>query len=126
MQVRLTMALAAMLLLGGLTLAPSVEASTRHFSPEVRAARAYALERIGPAQFKCLDTLFERESHWNPKAHNARTGAHGIPQAVPGSKMGKGWKDDPLVQVRWGIRYVNGRYRGACNALAHAYATGWY
>jgi hypothetical protein len=98
----------------------------RRFSHSVQAARAYALHAIGAAQFRCLDALFERESHWNPKAHNRQSGAHGIPQAVPGSKMGKGWESDPMVQVRWGLRYVKVRYHGACNALDHAYRTGWY
>jgi hypothetical protein len=140
LKVRLAVALAAMSIAGTLVAAaPAVAgtgspatseaqppASTRHFTADVQAARDYTLAKIGAAQFKCLDTLFERESHWNPRAHNARTGAHGIPQAVPGSKMGRGWQTDPMVQVRWGLKYVHGRYGTACSALRHAYATGWY
>jgi len=105
----------------------SVQASSKHhFSPAVTAARDFALKRIGATQFKCLDALWMRESSWNPKAHNKRSGAHGIPQAVPGAKMGKGWQTDPMVQVRWGLKYIHGRYRTACAALNHAYVTGWY
>ena len=98
----------------------------RHYAPGVPEARTFALRKIGAAQFRCLDRLWERESHWNPLAHNRRSGAHGIPQALPGSKMGPGWRTDPMVQVRWGLRYVRIRYGGACNAYDHALRTGWY
>jgi hypothetical protein len=121
-------ALSAAFLMATLTIHPAT-ATTRHFSHEVQDARNYALRRIGAVQFKCLDALFDRESHWNPRAHNHRSGAYGIPQAVPGSKMrkaGKDWLTNPTTQVKWGLTYVQGRYGTACNALSHAYATGWY
>lgn len=77
-------------------------------------------------QWGCLDTLWGgRESGWRTDAHNP-SGAHGIPQALPGSKMGPGWESDARVQIRWGLGYIAGRYGTPCGALAHSYATNWY
>lgn len=78
------------------------------------------------AQFGCLVALWARESGWNATAHNARSGAHGIPQALPGSKMGPGWWANPRVQIRWGISYVYGRYGGPCAADAFQARNNWY
>jgi hypothetical protein len=125
LKVRLVVALAAMSVVT--LLPPSVEA--RSYPPDVQAARSYALNQIGSAQFRCLHLLWERESHWNPKAHNRRSGAHGIPQSLPGRKMakfGKDWWSNPTVQVKWGLYYIKHRYGTACKALNHAYRTGWY
>ena len=92
--------------------------------------RAYARHLLAlrgqRAQWPCLNALWWRESRWNPLAHNATSGAHGIPQALPGSKMGPGWWSNPRVQIRWGLRYIAGRYGGPCGAWAHSQATGWY
>lgn len=78
------------------------------------------------AQWTCLDTLWGvRESGWNQYAGNP-SGAYGIPQALPGSKMGEGWHDDPRVQIEWGLGYIAGRYGDPCSALAHSYALNWY
>lgn len=77
-------------------------------------------------QWQCLDTLWgDRESGWRTDAHNA-SGAHGIPQALPGYKMGPGWESDARVQIRWGLGYIDGRYGTPCGALAHSYAYNWY
>jgi len=98
-------------------------------SATVADAKAYALERLGRRHYTCLDRIILRESHWNPLAHNRRSGAHGIPQAVPGSKMrsaGADWYDNPVTQVKWMIRYVNGRYGSACNAWGFHLRHGWY
>lgn len=95
----------------------------------VAAARAHARSVLGAAQFECFDVLMARESNWNPRAYNAVSGAYGIPQAVPGSKMaayGADWRTNPVTQVRWGIAYVAARYGTACAALSHSYAVGWY
>jgi hypothetical protein len=74
----------------------------------------------------CLEKLWDKESHWNPLAHNSSSGAHGIPQALPGSRMGPGWQSDPVVQINWGIGYIKGRYDRPCVAWAHSQSTGWY
>jgi hypothetical protein len=80
-------------------------------------------------QFPCLDKLFARESGWNYKASNAGSGAFGIPQALPGSKMaseGADWKTNPATQIKWGLKYIEGRYNSPCGAWSHSQSTGWY
>jgi len=84
---------------------------------------------FGADQFGCLDSLWNRESHWNPAAHNASSGAHGIPQALPGSKMasaGPNWATDPATQIKWGLGYIQDRYGSPCGAWAHSESHGWY
>jgi hypothetical protein len=81
------------------------------------------------AQFTCLVTVWNRESHWNHKAHNSRSGAHGIPQALPGSKMrtaGADWRTNPVTQIKWGLSYIDRRYGSPCGALRHMNSHGWY
>ncbi|GGM19502.1 hypothetical protein GCM10011608_00140 [Micromonospora sonchi] len=80
-------------------------------------------------QFPCLDRLWNKESGWNPKAHNRSSGAYGIPQAVPGSKMasvGADWETNPVTQIKWGLGYIEGRYSTPCNAWTHSQNKGWY
>lgn len=83
----------------------------------------------GDAQFKALEKLWTRESGWSQHAHNGSSGAHGIPQSLPGSKMashGPNWRSNPETQIKWGLSYVKGRYGtpiGAWNAFQRK---GWY
>jgi uncharacterized protein YabE (DUF348 family) len=80
-------------------------------------------------QFGCLVDLWDRESHWNVHAGNPVTGAYGIPQALPGSKMataGPDWQNNATTQIKWGLGYIASRYGTPCNAWAHSQATGWY
>jgi len=80
------------------------------------------------SQFGCLDPLWERESGWNPYAANP-SGAYGIPQALPGSKMasaGADWATDAATQIRWGLGYIRATYGSPCGAWAHETAYGWY
>lgn len=78
-------------------------------------------------QWRCLDTLWGvRESGWDHTNDNPTSDAYGIPQALPGSKMGPGWQYNPRVQIRWGLSYIRGRYGTPCAALAHSYANNWY
>jgi hypothetical protein len=103
--------------------------SNHTFPVDVLEAREYALSKIGKVQFNCLDILFARESRWRDNAMNKHSGAYGIPQALPGSKMAKAgadWLTNPTTQVKWGLMYISGRYGSACNALQHSYNTGWY
>jgi len=75
----------------------------------------------GADQYGCLNRLWTKESHWNYKAHNYRSGAHGIPQALPASKMeivGSDWRTNPVTQIRWGLRYIDIRYETPCKAWA--------
>lgn len=73
------------------------------------------------SQQACLVKLWTRESHWNYKAHNYRSGAHGIAQAYPAIKMesiGLDWRTNPVTQIRWGLNYIDKRYDTPCRALA--------
>jgi len=80
-------------------------------------------------QFRYLNMLWERESGWNVYASNPYSGAYGLPQAVPGSKMasaGPNWRTSATTQVRWGLRYIKGRYGSPKRAWDHELGVGWY
>jgi len=75
----------------------------------------------GDDQYSCLNKLWSKESHWNYKAHNYRSGAHGIAQALPAVKMeviSDDWRTNPVTQIRWGLHYINIRYDNPCTAWA--------
>ena len=94
-----------------------------------RVARAYAQSRLSSTQYNCLNQLWIKESGWRWNAGNPTSGAYGIPQALPGSKMataGADWRTNPVTQVKWGLGYVSGRYGTACAAWAHWRNHGWY
>lgn len=83
----------------------------------------------GEDQFGCLVALWNRESGWNVYATNSSSGAYGIPQALPGSKMasaGADWQTNPATQITWGLGYIAGRYGTPCGAYDHAMSVGWY
>jgi hypothetical protein len=121
-------------------------AEKKRRAAEQRAARARAAQGGSPAQNRalgmamCADkgwsasqcsdlgTLWQKESGWSTRAHNP-SGAHGIPQALPGSKMssaGPNWQNNARTQIAWGLGYIQSRYGNPSNALAHSYSTGWY
>ncbi|MCL2735056.1 MAG: ubiquitin-like domain-containing protein [Propionibacteriaceae bacterium] len=80
-------------------------------------------------QFQCLVNLWNRESGWNVSAHNKSSGAYGIPQALPGSKMasaGADWQTNPATQITWGLGYITGRYGTPCSAWSSFQSKGWY
>ena len=84
---------------------------------------------FGESQFACLDSLWTKESHWNYKAHNYRSGAHGIAQALPAEKMsvvGTDWRTNPVTQIRWGIRYITMRYDTPCKAWSFFKSRNFY
>ena len=95
-------------------------------------ARTSMAKRYGwksQRQYQCLVSLWRHESGWRHKAHNSRSGAHGIPQALPGSKMasaGPNWRTNPRTQIKWGLKYIKGRYGAPCGALSHWQRRGWY
>ena len=83
----------------------------------------------GEDQFTCLVSLWNRESGWDYTAMNASSGAYGIPQALPGSKMasaGSDWQTNPATQITWGLGYISGRYGNPCGAWSHSESVGWY
>lgn len=80
-------------------------------------------------EYSCLVKLWERESNWRWNANNRSSGAYGIPQALPGTKMasaGADWRTNPATQIKWGIGYISGRYGTPCGALAHSNDKNWY
>jgi hypothetical protein len=81
------------------------------------------------SQFACLNPLWAHESGWSVTASNASSGAYGIPQALPGSKMasaGPNWQTNATTQIKWGLQYIKGTYGSPCAAYAHEQSTGWY
>ena len=82
----------------------------------------------GQDQMPCLNSLWNRESGWNVHASNP-SGAYGIPQALPGSKMstaGPDWQNNPTTQIKWGLGYIKSMYGSPCGAWSHSQSTGWY
>ncbi|MCW2522061.1 MAG: hypothetical protein JWO63_396 [Frankiales bacterium] len=92
------------------------------------AATLVAAHGWGPAQMADLVKLWNKESGWRVNAANP-SGAYGIPQALPGSKMGASgpnWQSDARTQIAWGLSYIAGRYGSPSAAWAHSVATNWY
>ncbi|RFA21340.1 hypothetical protein B7R25_06360 [Subtercola boreus] len=83
----------------------------------------------GASQFSCLVSLWAKESGWSYQAYNASSGATGIPQALPGSKMATiadDWKTNATTQIRWGLAYINSSYGSPCSAWSHSQSVNWY
>ncbi len=83
---------------------------------------------MGDDQYACLDYLWTKESGWRVNAYNP-SGAYGIPQALPGSKMasaGADWQTNPATQITWGLGYIDSRYGSPCGAKAHSVLKNWY
>ena len=79
--------------------------------------------------FECLVKLWDKESGWDPNSHNSSSGAHGIPQSLPASKMaseGADYYTNGYTQIRWGLKYIKGRYGSPSAAWAHSQSKGWY
>ena len=96
-----------------------------------RVAKSILLNEYGfsEKEYKCLNRLWTKESHWNYKARNKISGAHGIPQALPASKMNvisTDWRTNPVTQIRWGLRYISIRYETPCKALAKHKRSNYY
>jgi resuscitation-promoting factor RpfB len=94
-------------------------------------AQAYARGLVAnETEWTCLSQLWSRESGWRWDAENKSSGAYGIPQSLPGSKMaraGDDWKTNYKTQIDWGLWYIaNSSYKTPCAAWAHSEAVGWY
>jgi hypothetical protein len=79
--------------------------------------------------FGCLVDIWNRESGWRYDAENGASGAYGIPQSLPGSKMasaGADWQTDPATQIKWGLGYIKNTYGNPCSAWAFEEANGYY
>ena len=96
-----------------------------------KVAKSILLNEYGfsEKEYKCLNSLWTKESNWNYKARNKSSGAHGIPQALPASKMNvvsTDWRTNPVTQIRWGLRYISIRYETPCKALAKHKRSNYY
>ena len=121
--------------------AERIAASMASASPEVlptdvnpnsnRGLGYHLMLQFGVAadQWQYLDALWQRESGWNHLAENASSGAYGIPQSLPGSKMADvapDWRTNPETQITWGLAYIAARYRNPQGAWEHSQRVGWY
>lgn len=98
--------------------------SAKEIASQMVAARGW-----GSEQYDCLVALWQRESNWNVYAENRSSGAYGIPQALPGSKMataGADWQTNAATQITWGLGYIAARYGNPCGAWAHSESHNWY
>ncbi|MFB0617099.1 transglycosylase SLT domain-containing protein [Streptomyces sp. AGS-58] len=120
-----TVALAAATAGMALTAAPAQAAPSSGSS-----AQAIAHKMIpDAAQFNAFSRIVEHESGWNPSATNSSSGAYGLVQALPASKMssaGADWKTNPATQIKWGLDYMNSRYGSPAQAWNFWQANGWY
>ena len=96
-----------------------------------KVARGILMDEYGFAEkeYKCLNQLWTQESNWNYKSRNKKSGAHGIPQALPATKMNvvsTDWRTNPVTQIRWGLRYISIRYETPCKAWAKHKRSNWY
>jgi hypothetical protein len=93
-------------------------------------AKAIAHKMIPDAtQFNAFSKIVQHESNWDVNATNASSGAYGLVQALPGSKMasaGSDWKTNAETQIKWGLDYMNSRYGSPAGAWAFWQANGWY
>lgn len=81
------------------------------------------------AQWDALNNIVMAESGWDVHAQNPTSGAYGIPQALPGSKMasaGSNWQNSAGVQIAWMLSYIRARYGNPVNAWNFHLAHGWY
>lgn len=91
--------------------------------------KSMAQQIVGGGQFQCFSEIVERESGWNYQASNPSSGAYGLVQALPGTKMasaGADWKTNPATQIKWGLNYMNDRYGSPCGAWDFWQANNWY
>ncbi len=109
---------------------PPVPADCEEYSGNRQIGCALLSEfGFGLDQMPALDALWTRESGWNHLAQNPSSGAYGIPQALPGSKMASvagDWETNPATQIRWGLGYIKDRYGSPQAAWEFSQANGWY
>ncbi len=103
------------------------------FAPQssysVAQVQSMARQMVPSGQFQCFSNIVDHESSWNYKATNASSGAYGLFQALPGTKMasaGADWQTNPATQIKWGLGYMNDRYGSPCEAWSFWQANNWY
>ncbi|SNX88287.1 transglycosylase-like protein with SLT domain [Streptomyces sp. TLI_55] len=98
-------------------------------SYSVAQIQAMAAQLVPSGQFQCFSNIVDHESSWNYRAVNASSGAYGLFQALPGSKMssvGADWQTNPATQIKWGLNYMNSVYGSPCQAWTFWQANHWY
>lgn len=98
-------------------------------SYSVADVQAMARQMVPGDQFQCFSNIVDHESTWNYQASNPSSGAYGLVQALPGSKMasaGADWQTNPATQIKWGLNYMNDRYGSPCGAWDFWQANNWY
>ncbi|MFB6943928.1 transglycosylase SLT domain-containing protein [Streptomyces sp. NPDC056237] len=98
-------------------------------SYSVAEVQAMARQMVPADQFQCFSNIVNHESTWNYRATNPSSGAYGLVQALPGSKMstaGADWQTNPATQIKWGISYMNASYGSPCGAWSFWQANHWY
>jgi len=111
--------------------APVVAQSSISYAPsQLKALTLSLMPSFGfsTGDFSCVDQIWTQESGWNVHAANP-SGAYGIPQALPGSKMssaGPDWQNNAATQIKWGLGYIKSVYGTPCNAAAFKLSHGWY
>ncbi|MEV6838685.1 transglycosylase SLT domain-containing protein [Streptomyces sp. NPDC051133] len=110
----------------------ALTAAPAHAAAPATASSAQAIaHKMIPdaAQFNAFSKIVSHESGWNPSATNSSSGAYGLVQALPGSKMasaGSDWKTNPATQIKWGLDYMKSRYGSPAKAWSFWQANGWY
>ncbi|MFF4030052.1 transglycosylase SLT domain-containing protein [Streptomyces sviceus] len=95
----------------------------------VAQIQSMAASMVPSGQFQCFSNIVDHESSWNYQAVNASSGAYGLFQALPGSKMssvGADWQTNPATQIKWGLNYMDSRYGSPCEAWSFWQANHWY
>ncbi|MEU3964302.1 transglycosylase SLT domain-containing protein [Streptomyces buecherae] len=98
-------------------------------SYSVAEVQAIARQLVPGDQFQCFSNIVNHESTWNYQASNPSSGAYGLVQALPGSKMssaGADWRTNPATQIKWGLNYMNERYQSPCGAWSFWQSNHWY
>lgn len=109
--------------------AEAVSKTPQNGSVSVSHSDLMAQAGIAQSDWQCAEALVARESGWRVNATNASSGAYGLPQSLPGSKMasaGADWQTNPVTQLRWMAGYVANRYGGWCQANDFQASRGWY
>ena len=115
----------------GLSAGPAVGGQESLSSGDPQGIAEALLPKFGfdSSQMSCLIPLWAGESGWRVNAENSSSGAYGIPQALPGSKMssaGADWATNPATQIEWGLGYISERYGSPCGAWGFKQSHGWY
>ena len=102
-------------------------------APDPGTAQSIAYNMLGDfgfstSQMSCLEDLWNRESGWRYDAENP-SGAYGIPQSLPASKMASAGSDyltNPATQIKWGLGYIKDVYGSPCAAWDFEEANNYY